>query len=328
MRHGWRRLSEWVDLTAAEVAALVRPAVGDARVVSIRPVSGGLVNTNLEVTLSNPPVRVLLRIFRRDPPQARKEAELDRLLVGRVPTAPFLHFAEANPVTGGPYAVLQWIEGERLDHAINTAAPAMLATIGAAVGDALARVHAFRFDQAGFFTDDLRVPVALDFSRTGLLDFMRGCLRERRGGERLGTELTDQCFAFVEREGQRLDAWLGDPRLTHADFNPSNILMRRDGAGWRVAAILDWEFALSATPALDFANILRPPLGEPTIFADGLARGYCAAGGKLPADWHRIARIADLFAWSDLLDRRGEDAALVDDARRIVAATIRQYGDP
>jgi hypothetical protein len=45
-------------------------------------------------------------------------------------------------------------------------------------------------------------------------------------------------------------------------------------------------------------------------------------GGTLPADWRRIASIADLFAWADLLGRRPFDAGLAADARRVIAATI------
>ncbi len=89
-----------------------------------------------------------------------------------------------------------------------------------------------------------------------------------------------------------------------------------------VAAVLDWEFALSATPAFDFANLLRPPLGMRAGFAAALARGYRRAGGVLPADWQRIAQVADLFAWADLLGRRPFDAALAADARRVIGALV------
>lgn len=321
-RKAWTRKAAWVDLSIAEIAALLHPALGDKEVVAAQAVSGGLVNTNLRVTLSAAPWQVLLRVFQRDPLQARKEVAIDRLIGGKVPTARFLYFATTNPVTGGPYAVLQWIDAVQLDRAACNADAAMLTALGAAAGDAVARIHAFRFLRPGFFTADLDVPTAIDLDRNGLLWFMRRCLIEGPGGDRLGRVLTERLFAFVEREGHRLDAWLGDPRLTHADCNPSNILMRQVPGSWRVAAVLDWEFALSATPAFDIGNLLRPPFGEHPPFIAGFAQGYRAAGGELPDDWRRIARIADLFAWADLLGQRSEDPALAADARRIIAATI------
>lgn len=311
-----------MDLHAAEIAALLRPVVGDATIRSAQPVTGGLVNTNLKITLGDSPHIVLLRLFQREPLKARIEAALDALLSDDVPRARFLHFAETNPVTGHPYAVLQWIEGAQLGVVASGADETALAELGAKTGAVLAQIHSFRFDRHGFFAADLDVPVAIDLDRSGLLVFMRQCLCDGPGGERLGAELTARLFAFVEREGDRLNAWLGAPSLTHADFNPSNILVHYVGNGWRIAAVLDWEFALSATPALDFGNLLRPPFGERAGFVEGLAHGFRAAGGFLPDDWLRIARIADLFAWADLLGRRSEDLALTADARRIIAATI------
>jgi len=311
-----------VDLHPAEIAALLRPVVGDATILSVQPVTGGLVNTNLKVTLSDSPHAVLLRLFQREPLKARIEAALDALLGDGVPRARFLHFDESNSVTGHPYAVLQWIEGAQLGVVASGADEAALAELGARTGAALAQIHSFRFDRYGFFTADLSVPVTIDLDRAGLLAFMRQCLCDGPGGERLGAELTARLFAFVERDGDRLNAWSGAPCLTHADFNPSNILVRHVGNGWQIAAVLDWEFALSATPALDFGNLLRPPFGEQAGFVEGLAHGYPAAGGFLPDDWFRIARIADLFAWADLLGRRSEDPALTVDASRIIAATI------
>jgi aminoglycoside phosphotransferase (APT) family kinase protein len=321
-RTGWQRKAAWVDLQPAEIAALLRPVIDDVTILSAQPVTGGLVNTNLKVTLGDPPYTVLLRLFQRELLKARIEAALDALLGDRVPRARFLHFDETNPVTGHPYAVLQWIEGTQLGLVASTTDETAVAELGAQTGAVLAQIHSFRFDRHGFFAADLGVPVAIDLDRAGLLAFMRQCLCDGPGGGRLGAELTARLFAFVERTGDRLNAWLGAPCLTHADFNPSNIMVRREAYAWRIAAVLDWEFALSATPALDFGNLLRPPFGEQAGFVEGLAHGYRAAGGFLPDDWLRIARIADLFAWADLLDRRSEDPALTADARRIIAATI------
>lgn len=275
-------------------------------------------NTNLKITLAGPPGAVLLRLYQRGTPETRRdialrEAALDRLVHPHVPTACFLHTAPDNRM---PHAVLQWVEGTRLDHA----APESDAIIGAAVGQTLAAIHAFRFPRAGFFTPTLDVAHPIDLDAPALLHFMRHCLIENGGARQLGTELTDRLFVFVRQQGQRLDAWLGDPRLTHADCNGSNILIAHN----QVAAVLDWEFALSATPAFDFGNLLRPPLGNRPAFVHALEHAYRADGGHLPHDWQRIARIADLFSWTDLLGQHTNDPALAADARAMIAAIIDQ----
>jgi aminoglycoside phosphotransferase (APT) family kinase protein len=230
-------------------------------------------------------------------------------------------------VTHCPYAVLEWVEGEPLAHAASRAGPAGLQGLGQAVGAVLAGIHSIRFDRHGFLTPDLRVPTAIDLDRAGLLAFLQRSLRDSPGGARLGEQLTLRLLAFAEGEAGRLGLWLGQPCLVHADFNLSNILVQRDGAySWRVSAVLDWEFALSATPAFDFGNLLRPPLGQSQPFLSGLAEGYRAAGGFLPEDWPALARIADLFAWADLLGQTNDDPALLRDARRAVCAIIEGAG--
>ncbi len=45
--------------------------------------------------------------------------------------------------------------------------------------------------------------------------------------------------------------------LLHGDFNKRNTLLRCVNGRWSVPAILDWEFAVSGTPPMDFGNFLR-----------------------------------------------------------------------
>jgi len=88
------------------------------------------------------------------------------------------------------------------------------------------------------------------------------------------------------------------------------------------SAVLDWEFAFSGSPAVDFGNLLRPPLGQGREFTAALAAAYLEAGGWLPPDWQAIARLADLYAWVDFLSRPAASPALVEDARRMIRETI------
>ncbi len=167
--------------------------------------------------------------------------------------------------------------------------------------------------------------------RSGLIAYLEHCLIAGRGGARLGQDLTSELLAFAERRGDLLDSWSDAPCLVHADFNGSNILVRQRPSGnrWENAAVLDWEFAFSGSPAFDFGNLLRAPLGEVEVFAQATAEGYKQSGRDLPTNWRRIARVADLFAWAEFLDRPNLDAARIDDARKIVGSTIveRDAGD-
>jgi len=93
-----------------------------------------------------------------------------------------------------------------------------------------------------------------------------------------------------------------DARLVHADLNPKNILVTRAGDGWRVDAMLDWEFSFSGCPYADAANMTRFGSDYPTDYLDGFRAAFAddvAAG----ADWLYLGRVMDMFALSDLVTR-------------------------
>ncbi len=335
LRSGWQRAAPELTPTLAEAAALVARALPQARVLAVAPLSGGLSNTNLEVTLDRPPHRVVLRLAQHDAAQAGKEAALSALLPSRgVAAARVLHAEAHSALTGGPATVCEWIDGERLDHLASRHRTgqthgagrrdatcgdvAALRGMGAAVGAALAGVHAIRMPRPGFLDAALAVAHPIDLDAAALLSFLDERLLHGEGAARLGRAFASSVLAYARRHATRLAEWAAPCCLVHGDCNPSNLLLRAQGAGWTVAAILDWEFALSGVPALDFATLLRPGVADRAGFRAGLARGYRDAGGLLPRDWERIAGIADLFAWADMLSRPGRDPAVTRDAARVM----------
>lgn len=324
MRENWSRAQAALVLQLPDVTKLVSAAVPGASATSSTP-AGGLANTVLDVRLDKHPWRVLLRLYQRAPAEAWKETAITDLVGSRgVPTARFLHFAERNEVTGHPYAVLEWIDGKPLEEFATTVDDEALAPLSRRVGGVLARIHSIQFNQAGTFDRQLNVAAPIAMGRAGLQAHLQHCLVEALGGERLGPSLTGRVMKFVERHGQILNRWPGTPCLVHADFHGANIVVcQNEAAQWDVGGILDWEYAHSGSPSLDLGHLLRPPLGERRGFAQAIGEGYREVGGTLPEGWVRIARIADLQAWADLLNRPEIGDAVIADARRIIARTIR-----
>jgi aminoglycoside phosphotransferase (APT) family kinase protein len=323
MRDGWTRATPVIEVDAAAAESLLAPAFPGARVAGIAPVSGGLANTNLKVTLAGHDAPLLLRLYQRAPAEARKEWALHRRLAGIAPVPAVLHAAESNPLTGGPYAVVEWVDGDHLGRIAPGLGRRARDELARDIGRVLAAIHEVTFPTSGFLDASLDVAHPIDAGAGGLLGFLKLCLVEGQGGERLGVDLTQAALAFAEREGHRLEAWTRPARLTHSDFNGSNVLVRETASGWRVAAVLDWEFAFAGAPFFDFGNLLRPPLGEIDGFAEAVAAGYREGGSPMPADWRALARIADLTAWADFLNRNDATPAVIADARRMIAATVR-----
>jgi aminoglycoside phosphotransferase (APT) family kinase protein len=323
MKERWPRGRPAIALDSLAVEALLQPAFPGATVDAVEPVSGGLINTNVKVTISGRPRPVLLRLYQGNPEGAGTEAAVAARIAGSVPVPRFLYSSARNPLTGDPYAITEWLEGEPLDEVAASLHGPETEHLGQALGHTAAAIHGITFDRPGFFAAGLQVGSAIDMGRNGLLAYLRDCLADGRGGPRLGTDLTAAIMSFAERNAGLLETWRDPPCLVHGDFNGRNILVRPSSdRGWEVAAILDWEFALSASPALDFGNFVRPPLGHDEALVAAFVRGYRAAGGSLPSDWRRIAQVADLFAWADLVSRSETGATVIADAARYLRHMI------
>jgi aminoglycoside phosphotransferase (APT) family kinase protein len=326
MRQDWIRSEPEIRLDRQTVAKLVAPAFPTAEVIACEPARGGLANTTINVQLAAPPWHISLRLSQRDPSVLGKEEALNKLLLAHhVPTARFLYTAATNEITHSPYALLEWVQGEGLDRAILTLGREGEAQIGCEIGAMFAKLHAITFDRHGYLDSALRIRAPIDLSSEGLLAFLRQNLKEGLLAERLGP-LRAGLLSFIQSEGPRLDPWLVRPSLVHADFNGSNVLIRQEEGAWRLAGVIDWEFALSATPALDFGNLLRAPLGERSILVDAVAASYRDHGGYLPKDWRRLARIADLYAWIDVLNQPDSAQGAIEDGLAIIAETIQGVG--
>nr|WP_276615549.1 phosphotransferase [Nonomuraea basaltis] len=98
----------------------------------------------------------------------------------------------------------------------------------------------------------------------------------------------------------------GHSRLVHADINPKNILVTRARGGWRVDAVLDWEFSYSGSPYGDAANMVRFGADYPAGFLTGFRAafaGHQPADLPPPGEWACLGRVLDMFALSDLVTR-------------------------
>jgi len=324
MRENWTNDARNIKLSGEQVESLVRMAIPGATVDGFTYADGGLANTNICVRLSRAVQSVLLRLFVRDPAQARKESKLYELIDGKV-AAPRVHFfSPDNPISGHPFLIREWIDGARLETRVGNLSEEDSISIGTAVGKALASIHAIKFAKAGFFNEALDIPEAIDLGADGLLAYSRSCLGDGIGRQRLGAKESDAVLAFLEFHATLLNRWKGQPCLSHSDFGSSNIIVRREPSGWQLA-IIDWEFAFSGTPFFDIGNLLRPPLGIRQSFVDNFADAYLKSGGSLPDEWRRISLLTDLTAWFEFLSRPNIDERVVSDARTVIQSTMAAF---
>ncbi len=310
MRETWQR-SEPPLVPSPEIAeALVRQALPGARVVGMAVLSGGLGNSNIQVDLAGAArATAVLRLWQRKPVEAAKEIALLRRLHEIVPVPAVLAAGPADGRVPAPWAVLEFVEGERLDQAFAGGGDAE--RLGRSVGATLARLRAVRFSRSGFLDAALAVATPIPLGGAGLAGYVAHWVAGIGPG-RLGPALCAALAEAVARDGHRLDAdWAMEATLTHADYDPANLLVR-DGA---VAAVLDWEFAFAGGPAFDLGHLLRPPAAPD--FIAGIEQGFRPAPG-----WQRVARLADLFSWLDFLTRPQAGESLIADSQTMIRAIL------
>ncbi len=325
MKRHWQRGAEFLLLDIRTLYALVQPAFPGRQVEDARPVEGGLSNTNYRLIISGRESPVRLRIFVTRPESSRLEAVLGGRVRPRVPVPLFLYYAVSNPFTGHPYAILEWLEGIALDDLPAMASRQEVVEVGRQVGAVLAEMGSFKFPSAGFLDDALEVSKPMHLDGAVFRSYIHQDLVGGQAGERLGGELSRELWRFVTAASPLLDDLDDVPCLVHGDFDGSNILVLRVGGQWKVSGVVDWEYAISATPLVDLGHILRPPFGDIEPFERSLIEGFVSHGGILAPQWRRACRLLDLINWVSFLNRPAPGREVIESSREMILRTISSW---
>jgi aminoglycoside phosphotransferase (APT) family kinase protein len=323
MKSHWQRGAEFLALDIGILNSMIQPAFPGRQVEDAQPVEGGLSNTNYRLIISGRESPVRLRIFVTRPESSRLEVVLGGRVRPRVPVPLFLYYAVSNPFTGHPYAILEWLEGIALDDLPATVGRHDVGEVGRQVGAVLAAIGSFKFASAGFLDDQLEVSKPMHLDGEVFRSYIHQDLVAGQAGERLGRELHRELWRFVTAASRVLDDLNDIPCLVHGDFDGSNILIRKVGDRWEVSGVVDWEYAVSATPLVDLGHILRPPLGDIEPFERNLIEGFASHGGNLVPQWKRACRLLDLLNWVSFLNRPDPGRAVIESAREMIRRTIR-----
>jgi aminoglycoside phosphotransferase (APT) family kinase protein len=271
-----------IDLTVA--ATLLEPLVGASRPQTLQLLTGGHINTNYAVTLENGR-RLVLRIFVQGDAALRNETRAFRVVAGSVPI-PRMYLEVCAPQSFAyPYTVLEWIEGVPLNMVLERYREAAL-PLGQAVAATLLAIRKQEFSGHTFLP---------------FVEYIRSCLFERGAAQYLGRELTARLWTLVQEQGPWLRELCQEQTLVHGDFQGDNILVRKDIGGWRIAAVLDWEWANCGCWLRDMGSLLRFEAESRATFQRGLEAGFSALGETLPCEWDRASRTFDLAALCEKL---------------------------
>ena len=298
-----------------------------ARVEEAEFLAEGLRNANFKLRLDHPAATVVLRLYEQDPSLCRKEVDLMRLVGGRVPVPEILDMEERGFEDVPAFLVMRFVEGISFLALKRTGDTAAIAQAAASVGETLAAIASFTFPEPGWLGAGPAVTAPLLEGPDPMPRFVDACLASGILRSRVPSGLCQQIHELVWRHADRLAGLSAETRLVHGDFSRRNLLVRPDAGRWRVAAVLDWEYAVSGSPLADLGSFLRyeraaRPLAEPHF-----SEGYRNAGGVLPPDWRSLAQLADLTARCESLTRDGLPAGVAAELVELLqaAAGNREY---
>jgi aminoglycoside phosphotransferase (APT) family kinase protein len=294
----------------------IATALGQA-VTGARTLAGGFSHETCLLELGT--AKVVVRLGGTDP---GIEAAVMAMAHGHVPVPDVLRIVPASADGASrPAMVLEYVEGTPLSHVLTDGGTDM-AGLGAEVGRTFASIGAVTFDLPGFFADASLVVADMPPWSEQLPEMAVNCMAATPK-TRLDAGTRQSWIELCTTHAPALTAVDGQARLVHADANPKNVMVTHVAGGWRVDAVLDWEFSFSGCPYADYANMTRFSGDYPDEFVSGFRAGFAGHSGNSDGnleDWAYLGRVMDMFALSDLVTRP-EGHPVADQA----AAEIRRW---
>lgn len=295
----------------------IAAALGSA-VTGTRTLAGGFSHETCLLELADSR-RVVARLGGRNLPV---EAAVMDAARARVPVPRVLSVLPEIPAM-----ILEYVDGTPLSDVLSPGSPGgsdggdtgSLAGLGAVVGQVFGAIGQVRFGQPGFFTGPELATAAMPPWSEQLPEMAAKWMTETPDS-RLDPAARQAWAELCARHAPSLVAVDTDARLVHADANPKNVLVSRTPDGWRVDAVLDWEFAFSGCPYADYASMTRFADSYPEAFVTGFRAGFESCQQAPAPAWALRGRILDMFALSDLVTRP-EGNPVADQA----AAVIRRW---
>lgn len=305
-----RRQNQAACMTTRCIAQILERALPKRVLKSFEPLNGGAVNLSYLLRFDETEAPVVLRIFVRDPSVCQKEVDLLRSVSNLLPVPEVIYADTKGEDDVGPYVLYRHAEGITFQELKSQGDLQDMAEAAYAIGAALALLQRF----------SLAEPVSA--GPASCQEITGKCLHSPFLEQRLGGAERDRLVDFVSGWLPRIRHLYQDRALVHGDFNNRNTIVKREGRGWVVTGILDWEFAFSGSPLWDAARFIcferwARPCREPHF-----SRGFCDNGGSLPKDWNVFSRALNAFTATESLSRPDLPERFIPELRELIVATL------
>ena len=317
------RCSPLIEVDLDQIRALLAPAVKDNSIIDIQRVEGGLVNTIYRINLREPGASLCLRIFARGEDAWKNEMDILECVSASLPVPEVLFAAGCGQRFPYPYLVYQWIEGITLNECRRQNPASAFLSLAEPLGRLLARIASFSFPAA--HSSERRGVRGSWSDLDELLSITEVRLRQGLARGRLGNELADALRHLLSAGRGPLTALDHGRSLVHGDLNGRNILVAPGSDDdWRVTALLDWEAAFAGSSIWDLGSLFQYSGRYTESFRARFECGYREAGGALPEDWWRIARLLHGTRIVETLNEPRELPVVFQECRDLIGALVAE----
>ncbi|MFN3234082.1 MAG: phosphotransferase family protein [Gammaproteobacteria bacterium] len=323
LKSHWERYRNHCILDHAAVKKLVQSYSKDD-VVNFHLLSDGCANSNYRVDFATGEV-VVLRIYLRENESLMREVALHESLVDKLPVPKVIYYNKQCKSIDYPYAVLEFIDGELMRNVILSGNKLAIEECAFSAGKYLNHLRSVKFPECGFFEgNDLKVRSFTHEEE--YIPFVHSCLKHKNVIESLGEALVNCLYDFFDKNKDFLPDKL-DANLTHADYDPSNMIVKKINGHYEVIAILDWEFSFSGSYLLDLGQFLRYSHKLPEAYEHHFIRGMFSEGTPLPEHWKKSAKLMDMICLLSLLywNSKKDSPNLVADVVGLIQNTIENW---
>ena len=142
---------------------------------------------------------------------------------------------------------------------------------------------------------------------------------------RLGSELADSLWRRLEANAAHLVDLDRYTCLVHGDFGGRNILVApTNDDRWGISGLIDWEESYHGSPLWDVGRLFRYARRYSPNFLERFERDYRFAGGTLPENWWRIARLLDSTRLVEILNEERELPVVFAECRELIEAVVAE----
>ncbi len=293
----WERCRDHLAIDKPILNKLIQPYSSD-EIADFTLLSEGCANSNYKVEfVTGQPV--VLRIYLREKDSLAREIALHQLVADQLLVPEIFYSDDSCALIDHPYAIMEFVDGELMRSVILSKDESAIRECAFSAGINLNHLRNIKLEHGGFFQDGNLTIRPFNHDEE-YLPYAYSCLDHENVIDSLGKQRAIVLHSFLEQNQNYLPN-KSNANLTHADYDPANMLVKKIKNRFEVVALLDWEFAFSGSYLLDIGMFLRYSYKLPEIYESSFINGIISEGNALPEHWKKSAKLMDIICLLSLL---------------------------